>query len=251
MSRFCLATGRHRAPPGTGALAWAQLMRLVLPVACPGCGLPDEPLCRPCLLALPRAAFLVPDLVATGAPPAWAAGDYASVVQRVLLAFKDDGRHDLLPVLAASLERSARRALRDLGWAGDGGGRPLAVVPVPSSARAVRQRGADLTAALARGTATRLRRQGVAALTVPALRQRRGVRDQAGLSVSERADNLTGGLRLRRGCDVSDLDVLVVDDIVTTGATLTAASATLGSAGACVLGAAVVAATPRHHPATR
>ncbi len=232
-------------------LAWTQLMRLVLPVACPGCGMPDEPLCRACLLAVPREAFLVRDLVAAGAPRTWAAGVYASVVQRVLLAFKDDGRHDLLPVLAASLARSVLLALGDLGWGSEWHGRPLGVVPVSSSRRAVRQRGADLTAVLARQAATRLRRQGACALTLPVLRQRRGVRDQAGLSVRERAGNLSDGLHLRRGCDVSGLDVLVVDDVVTTGATLAAAAAALRSGGARVLGAAVVAATPRHFGAPR
>jgi predicted amidophosphoribosyltransferase len=72
------------------------------------------------------------------------------------------------------------------------------------------------------------------------------VLDQAGLDAGERRANLQGALRSRRRLD--GVDVVVVDDVVTTGATLAEAARALTAAGARIRGASVVAATPRRAP---
>jgi predicted amidophosphoribosyltransferase len=69
----------------------------------------------------------------------------------------------------------------------------------------------------------------------------RNVRDQAGLSSTERAENLRGAYGARR---VPTGSVVVIDDIVTTGATLTEAVRVLSDRGAEVVGAATVAHRP-------
>lgn len=235
-----LGAGRHAADPGLARQAVTDLLRLVLPVACAGCGRLDEPLCGACRNALPRAGWPVPELAEHGAPPTWTGGDYAGVVQRVVLAFKDDGRHDLAPVLGRCLARSAASALADLGLPA-----PVLLVPAPSSRGAVRRRGADLTAGLAADAAARLRRRGHAVAVARVLVQRRKVRDQAGLSAGARHENVAGALGVRHPRAVLRRRVLLVDDVVTTGATLAAAARALEKAGAVVLGAATVAATPK------
>jgi predicted amidophosphoribosyltransferase len=79
------------------------------------------------------------------------------------------------------------------------------------------------------------------ARTAALLVQARDVQDQAGLGTAARTINLAGALRARRRLD--GLDVVVVDDVVTTGATLAEAARALTAAGARVRGAAVVAMT--------
>jgi predicted amidophosphoribosyltransferase len=122
---------------------------------------------------------------------------------------------------------------------------PLILVPMPSTRSAVRRRGVDTTAHLARSAAKTFRAAtGTPVRTVPALRHIRRVADQAGLDRAERAANLAGALgvagRWRR--EVAGADVVLVDDIATTGATLAEAARAVRAGGATVVGAAAVAA---------
>lgn len=221
--------------------------RLVLPVECPGCGRPDEPLCAACaaLLAGPpaRCEAAVPRLDrvdGVAPPPVWAVVAYAGPVRGIVVAWKDRGRADLTRPLVAALERAGddlAGALAEVaGWGG------LAVVPVPTTPGARRRRGADLVRLLADGLARGLRGAGVRADVAPVLRRRR-VRDQVGLGARSRARNAAGSVTVRGRGGVRRV-VLLVDDVVTTGSTLAACRTALERAGALVVGAVVLAATP-------
>jgi predicted amidophosphoribosyltransferase len=128
------------------------------------------------------------------------------------------------------------------------------LVPVPSSASAVRRRGFDHAVRLASGAARELRRRGLAVEVAPVLQAVRPVADQAGMGARERAANISGAFGIRalpRGMRQGDGRrpvVLIVDDIVTTGATLAEAARALRGCGVDVAGAAVVAATPGRPP---
>jgi predicted amidophosphoribosyltransferase len=76
------------------------------------------------------------------------------------------------------------------------------------------------------------------------LTHRRHVADQAGLTATARAANLSGALHSR--LDLRGHRVVLVDDVITTGATLTEAARALRAAGAEVQACAVIAATERH-----
>ncbi len=141
-------------------------------------------------------------------------------------------------MLAERLAVAVHALLGRCRWEG-----PVVLVPVPSAAAAVRRRGYDATATLARSAARRLRDDHAVSVR-RLLAQRRGVRDQVGLDAAARSANLAGALRLRRaqGALPRGSVVVLVDDVVTTGASLAEAARALEAAGVVVLGAATVAA---------
>lgn len=62
--------------------------------------------------------------------------------------------------------------------------------------------------------------------------RRRYTKPQAGLSESERRDNLKNSFGVRNPAELTGKRILLVDDVFTTGATLRAATAALKAAGA-------------------
>ena len=65
-----------------------------------------------------------------------------------------------------------------------------------------------------------------------ALRRVKATRSQVGLSRAQRAENVQGAFRIADGAVVRDLNVVLVDDVLTSGATANAASRALLRAGA-------------------
>jgi predicted amidophosphoribosyltransferase len=113
---------------------------------------------------------------------------------------------------------------------------PIDVVTwVPASASRRAARGVDHGALLARVVAAGLRRD------VRRLLTRDGGPPQTGRPAAERR----AGPTLRPAGSFAGLNVLVVDDVVTTGATLGAAARALHAGGAREVLAATVARTPR------
>jgi predicted amidophosphoribosyltransferase len=230
------------------------LVALALPVACASCALPDEAVCRRCRLELDgclwtggprhcRPAPCPPNL-----PVVHAAGRYEGPLARLAAAYKDDDRRDVAGILSdllASAVIAAVRASPPHLQALAPGNAPLLLVPVPSSAAARRRRGdaplTALAAAVAEGFGDR------ELVLAEALKPRRRVADQAGLSARERAVNLEHSMVVRPRWDslVAASHCVVVDDVLTTGATLVEAARALRSSGASSVVAATVCATQR------
>lgn len=243
--------GRDRADRAGSRQAIVDLLSLLLPVECPGCGCVDVPICRTCLAPFTRGLERVEPppprldrLDGRQILPVWSLTAYTGTVRGVIVAWKDRGRADLAPLLGLLLEGAVERlgpTLRAAGVSGD-----LSIVPMASSSAARRRRGGEPVRELAACVTDALRDYGLAARTVPAIVQRAGVRDQAGLSGRERGQNLERALRVRRSAAdrLADGMCLLVDDVVTTGATLAAAERVLAGAGARPIGAVVLAATP-------
>jgi ComF family protein len=216
---------------------------LLLGARCAGCGRPALSLCRRCGAAIradPQVSWprpCPPTLRRPAPVPPVAAGVNADLLRRVLVTWKEDGFTRLTGVLDHLLAASVVAHARP--------GRAVCLVPVPTSRRSRRERGCDLVDELARGSVRRLRRVGLDARVVQALAPARATADQVGLGAADRARNLHGAFRLRSGRDLAGRDIVVVDDILTTGATVSEAVRVLTGGGFRPLGIAVVAATPR------
>lgn len=216
----------------------AELIDLLLPERCAGCGQDPVLLCDACakpLLAPARPSGAAP----AGLPPLWTVAAYEGPLRTILSAYKERGRTALAVPLGEALATALRAALTP-------GPDPPLVAWVPSGRRAVRRRGHDPLRAAVEVAVRRLREGGVPVTATDALRQRGRVADQVGLSAAQRAANLAGAIEARGA--VAGRRVVLVDDVVTTGASLTEAARALRAAGADVTGAATIAATPRHRP---
>jgi competence protein ComFC len=110
------------------------------------------------------------------------------------------------------------------------------IVPVPLHPARQRERGfnqAELLAlALHRSTGLLVRN---------VLQRTRYTTTQTQFDRSERMENLRGAFRLRRGSNVQDLRMLLVDDVLTTGSTLSECASVLHEAGALSVHAATAA----------
>ena len=140
----------------------------------------------------------------------FALGRYAGARRRAIVAMKDRGRADLRAPLARSLALGVHRLLRwgllDV---------PLTIVPAPTRGWSARHRGGDpVTRIAALATAGHPDITVVRALRMTAL-----ARDSAGLNSAARERNIAGRVLLTRRRLPAGGELLLVDDIVTTGAT--------------------------------
>ncbi|HEX6313177.1 MAG TPA: phosphoribosyltransferase family protein [Acidimicrobiia bacterium] len=200
-----------------------QVVAAVFPTRCPGCGAPANPICDRCAASLPPAPSAAP-------PPgvdAWVAPfSYEGVARELVARVKYRQARAALPWLGAAVARAVAATWSPVAMG--------AVTWTPTTASRRRARGFDHAELLARAVAREL---GLA--VVPTLRRRPGPH-QTGLASAARRRGPRFGARAGR----LPAQVLVVDDVATTGATLAAAARALRRAGCERVVAATAARTP-------
>ncbi len=191
---------------------------------------PGAWLCRPCRLLPPPFERAV----------AW--GRYGGTLRALLHLPKYDG----MEAIAAPLGRhmAAQIAAQPLMP------KQMTLVPVPLFAAKRRQRGFNQAEALARAVAKAGRAHGFSFRVEPGLLlRRRATESQAGLSPAGRRRNVQAAFavpRAEKGAKpLAGRDLLLIDDIYTTGATARAASGALVRAGAAQVWVATAARAQR------
>lgn len=102
----------------------------------------------------------------------------------------------------------------------------LWLVPVPTASGRIRERGYDQAALIAKALA-----QLTGNLAVPCL-ARHGQHRQVGASRQQRLSQLSGDFVVRYPQALAGADIVLIDDVLTTGASIEAAAAALKAAGA-------------------
>lgn len=267
--------------------AGGALGEVLMPRTCPCCAVPvaygaDSPLCEQCLpqlhsaLARVERVQVLQPLDGAVVPEVRAASRYEGMMPRALLALKNAGRTDLLPLLGEGLARSVYellRAHREGLHAEYGSSAPVEVllVPAPSSAQSVRRRGYAPANLLVQEAARQLNQRLPASVRVRAVdvigyapRNRRGSgaslssrvgasllgasetkNEQKGLGAVGRAERMHGALRVMEPALCADRISVICDDVVTTGATASEMVRVLQESGSRVLGVCAVAAVPK------
>ncbi len=276
--------------------ASGALGEVLMPRTCPCCAVPvaydsGSPLCKACLpqlhsaLARVERVQVLQPLEGAAAPEVRAASRYVGMMPRALLALKNAGRTDLLPLLGEGLARSVYELLRahreelQTGTiqAGTGFSDSVEVllIPAPSSAQSVRRRGYAPANLLVQEAVRQLNQRLPASVRVRAVdvigyapRNRRGSGaslssrmvssrvssllgaseakdEQKSLGAVGRAERMHGALRVLEPALCAGRVSIICDDVVTTGATASEMVRVLQESGSRVLGVCAVAAVPK------
>lgn len=188
-----------------------DVVGLFAPLRCVGCRVRGSMLCSSCAADVPPAPdeLVLPGLARCGAP--WR---YEGTARDLVLALKLRGRRAAAAPLAAAIA----------GWVGE---RPPLVTWVPGRPGDIRRRGFDHAEAIAGAVAARLGTE-----ARPLLCRVGTAPDQTSLSRTARMRNLDHVFAAAG----SPSEVVLIDDLITTGATAMACGRALRGAGARRIG---------------
>jgi ComF family protein len=244
-----------------------SLFATLFPSDCRLCGSPlinnsRLPVCRPCLADMSRIAGDVCSICGERVlgPSALDASETRCVlcrrlqppfVKAVAYGSYDAGLRELIHLLKYDQVRPAAVVLgRMLAEAVSGmksGSTPVVVVPVPLHARKLRQRGFNQSELIAQHSVKVGAGSGRVVLSSGVLKRRRETQSQIGLTWHQRRENLRGAFAVPRPEEIAGREILLVDDVFTTGTTVSECARVLLRAGASKIFVATVARTLKDH----
>ena len=185
-----------------------KILAILAPHRCIACGCDGSLLCTGCAAGLEKAP---PGGATKCLDAAYAATVYTGAAKELIWRLKYDGARAAARTIAGLI----KERLPD---------NDFLLVPVPTTADRVRQRGYDQAVLIARELSR------LTGYRCAPLLRRRGRTHQVGASRQQRLRQTGGMFRAARG--LPDADILLIDDVLTTGATLESAAESLRRAGA-------------------
>ena len=186
------------------------LKTLLFPPRCLTCQLPGVEFCDACLRLWKQPAK---ELCGQGIP-FFSVVSYRDQARKCILAAKEDGNRSARQALVMALRSGLEGYIRTFPSTND-----LVLVPLPSRKAAVRRRGRDHVLELCQDLAKMDQKR---ISTVSLFGYQRPVRDQSLLGIAERSANLHGAflVRSQQLPHLTRKDLILVDDLVTSGATI-------------------------------
>lgn len=229
--------------------AAASLLATVFPSDCRFCGAPiikvsRIPVCDSCLESIQRIdgvlCEICGDRLLTSSPAANACcgeclrgerpftqavayGCYDGALRDLIHLLKYDRVKPAAGVLGRMVSEAFLKLIPDAY-----GDRPL-VVPVPLHASKLRERGFNQSELIA---AAALKLMDIGDLRADILERRRATESQTGLSPQQRRSNMRGAFAVGRPGEISGKNIILVDDVFTTGTTVSESARVLLRAGA-------------------
>ena len=190
--------------------AMRGIRSLVFPPSCPLCGLEESEGCPECIASWRMA----PAIRLIDSIPIFSPVIYDARARSVVLAAKERGERLSRTFIVEAISSVVE---------GIDPGAALALIPIPTSKRALRKRGDDF---LARVVDEVVSREPKRLQRLSLLDFKYQIHDQSGLSIQSRERNLNGSLEIteQKGQNLADLPSLVIiDDVLTSGSTMRAA----------------------------
>jgi ComF family protein len=244
-----------------------SLFATVFPSDCRLCGTPlvnisRLPVCRACLTDVAPIEGTVCSVCGERLLTPFAVGEGASevrcgvcrrveppFVKAVAYGSYDGGLRELIHLLkyeqvrpaAAVLGRLLTEAVRGLesGWTQ----RPIVVIPVPLHARKLRQRGFNQSELIAQEFIKLEAGSSCVTLQTRVLQRRRETASQIGLTRHQRRENIRGAFVVAKLQEIARREILLIDDVFTTGTTVSECARVLLRAGASKVFVATVGRT--------
>jgi len=209
------------------------ITNLIYPPLCEVCGVKIEPepkqnsLCETCknniTLIKPAVALKHNDI------NIWAVCAYEGVIKHCVHLFKYNARLNLLNALSSLMIDFIKNHLKDKKFD--------LIIPVPLHGARLRERGFNQAELLAKKISTHISQP----LCLKALKRVKPTLTQTGLSKTKRFTNLKGAFKIIRDDFVYNKNILLIDDVFTTGSTIGEAAKTLLEAKAKSVEALVLA----------
>ena len=202
---------------------FSELSELIFPSRCISCATLGLSLCSQCRRFWNPHIYKtqLKNLLVVSSVP------YSDVAQKVILSAKESQIKKADELVSSAISHSVGNVLRNQ--------RCDVLVPIQSRPSAVRKRGRRFISEVSRDASLKFE------LPIhDLLLHTRTVKDQSGLHLRERWNNLEGALVVRSR-QRADGKALLIDDLVTTGATLSETARALRYAGIEVIGAVTAA----------